>query len=177
MTEVTEVGDGFAEPGMTFAAFAERIGKSRPYISKLVAEGRIRPPALTAERKIIAHLAEQQIAETADPTRSAAGARFADSATVAGSKARRAAADAERAEIEVRRARTEEKVRAGELLERGAVAAVLSPLLRELRDQVLAAPREYVLDPAQAAATEEALRAVFQRTSDRILTDGDAAGA
>lgn len=175
MTAVTEGDDGATDAGLTFAAFAAVIGKSRPYVSKLVAEGRIRPPALTAERKIIAHLAEQQIAETADPMRGAS-VRVVDSASVAGSKARRAAADAERAEIEVRRARTEEQVRRGELLERAAVAAAIGPLLRDLRDQVLSTPREHVLDPAQAAACEEAMRGQFQRLSDRILNHGDGAG-
>lgn len=177
MTDVTGAGDGPPAGGMTFQAFADLIGKSRPYISKLVGEGRIRPPALTADRKIIPDLAQRQIAESSDPLRPSAAARGdGDTPTVAAMKARRAAADAERAEIETRRAAAEERIRHGELLERAIVTATLGPLLRELRDQSLAVPREHVLDPAQAAACEEALRVVFLRASDRILTDADAGG-
>lgn len=177
MTDVTGASDGAAVPGLTFQAFADRIAKSRPYVSKLVAEGRIRPPALTADRKIIPDLAERQIAESSDPLRSPARLRGEDDTpTVAAMKARRAAADAERAEIETRRAAAEERVRLGELIERQAVTATLSPLLRELRDHTLAVPREHVLDPAQAAACEEAIRAVFLRVSDRTMTHADPGG-
>lgn len=165
MTEVTGAGDGHA---VTFEAFAKEIGKSRPYVSKLVANGRIRPPALTPERKIIPELARQQIAEGADPARGASGAAAAEGdGTYAKHRARKTAAEAERAEIDL-------AVRRGELIERNQVADAISPLLRKLRDDLVGLPRDIVLDPDQASRCEDAIAAVLERTASEILTHGGA---
>lgn len=170
MTEVTEAGDGDA---VTFEAFARLIGKSRPYISKLVKEGRIRPPALTPERKILPDLARQQIAEGADPARGRHGTPVipveADG-TFASMRARKMAAEAEQAELDL-------KQRLGELVERSVIVEAIAPPLRKLRDDALAVPRDEIADPALAARIEEALSAVFERTSMEILTNGGNAAA
>lgn len=175
MTAVT--GDGDAP--LTFAAYALRIGKSRPYVSKLVADGRITARALTDERKIIPHLADEDIARGADPARSRAAATLptSDDATYARQKARKAAADAETAEIELKRLK-------GELIPRAHVAQVLGPWIRELRDSVLGTPRDTVLDPVQAADCEAELAKVLTLFSGRLAqlsmentNDGGAAAA
>lgn len=167
MTEVTEPGDG---AGLTFEAFARQIGKSRPYVSKLVAAGRIRPPALTADRKIIADLAKEQIAEGADPARGPAGVVAEKDGTYAKQRARKTAADAELAELDLAKRR-------GELIERSAVAEALSPLLRKLRDDLVGVPRDIVIDPEQAACCEEAIAAVLDRTATEIMSYGGASPA
>lgn len=178
MTAVTAYDDA----PLTFAAYATRIGKSRPYVSKLVADGRITGRALTEERKIIPHLADEDIARGADPARSRAGAALAtlptsDDATYAHQRARKAAADAETAEIELQRLK-------GELIPRAQVAQVLGPWIRELRDSVLGAPRDTVLDPVQAADCEAELAKVLTHFSGRLAqlsmettNDGGAAAA
>jgi hypothetical protein len=175
MTVVT--GDGDAP--MTFAAYAVRIGKSRPYVSKLVADGRITGRALTDERKIIPHLADEDIARGADPARSRAPAALpaSDDATYAKHRARKAQADAETAEIELRQLK-------GELIPRAQVAQALGPWVRELRDSILGAPRDTVLDPVQAADCEAELVKVLTLFSGRLAqlsmentNDGGAAAA
>lgn len=75
------------------------------------------------------------------------------------------AAERERAQIDLR-------VRKGELVERAAVAAVLMPWIRELRDAILGVPRDHVLDPVQASACEEALTAELRKFSERLATVG-----
>lgn len=175
MTAVT----GDADAPLTFAAYATRIGKSRPYVSKLVAEGRITGRALTEDRKIIPHLADEDIARGADPARSRAVATLptSDDATYAHQRARKAAADAETAEIELQRLK-------GELIPRSQVAQALGPWVRELRDSILGAPRDTVLDPVQAADCEAELVKVLTHFSGRlaqlsmeITNDGGAAAA
>jgi phage terminase Nu1 subunit (DNA packaging protein) len=171
MTVVTVGDDGGQPSGVTFAAFAALIGKSRPYVSKLVALGRIREPALTADRKIIPDLARQQIAEMADPARAKAGQATGDAdGTYASNRARLAAAQAERAEMEVQERR-------GELLPRGAIVETFGPLLRKLRDDILNVPRDVLADPDQADQCETALAAVLERTASEILSHGAAAPA
>jgi hypothetical protein len=168
MDVVTVGNDGDAPSAVTFAAFAVTIGKSRPYVSKLVAQGRIRPPALTPDRKIIPDLAQAQIAEMADPARGKGGAASVEiGGSYASNKARLAAAQAERAEIELQERR-------GELVERAAVADTLAPLLRKLRDDILTVPRDVLADIDQADQCEAALAAVLDRTATEILTHGAA---
>lgn len=150
---------------VTFTAYARRVGKAQSYISKLVAHGRIRPPALTADRKIIPRLADQQVAEGADPAKGPNGAPAtlpaSSEGTYARERARLTSAQAERAEIELR-------ARKGELIERSRVAGVMGPYIRELRDAILAAPRDMVLDPAQAADCEGALLEALATFSGRL---------
>jgi hypothetical protein len=166
---VVTVGDDGDEPSaVTFTAFAVLIGKSRPYVSKLVAQGRIRPPALTDKKKIIPGLAQQQIAEMADPARGKGGAAPVDaSGSYASNKARLAAAQAERAELDLLERR-------GELIQRAMVGDVIGGALRKLRDDLVAVPRDIVLDPGQAAQCEEAITAALERASVEILNHGGA---
>lgn len=168
MTDVTEGDDGSA--GVTFTAFATMIGKSRPYVSKLVAEGRIRAPALTPERLILPDLARQQIAEGADPARARIPSGAETESTYARERARKTQADADRAQLEL-------AARRGELVERRLVAETLEPLLRRLRDDVMTVPRDHVLDPVQAQQCEDALAAALERASLEILSHGGAGRA
>jgi hypothetical protein len=172
---------GEAEP-LSFADYARRIGKSRPYVSKLVAEGRITGRSMTPDRKIIPHLADEDVARGADPSRRAPGAApldilAGDDATYARQRTRKAAADAETAEIELRKLK-------GALIDRTLVSQTLGPWIRELRDGILGAPRDTVLDPVQAADCEAELAKVLSAFSARLatmnsetLTDGGAAAA
>jgi hypothetical protein len=155
---------------LNFAAYAERIGRSRPYVSKLVAEGRIHGAALVpnpkraGDRLIVAAIADQQMAESADPARSRRGAAaeaLGTDASYAKERTRLTAAQAEKAELELR-------ARRSELLERAVVVETLAPQLRQLRDDILAVPRDHVLDPVQAAACEAALNETLARFSDRL---------
>lgn len=165
MTAVTEAGDGLDEPE-TFAAFAVRIGKSRPYVSKLKAEGRIGARCFTPDGKIIPRLALEDMAAHADPartTRGTAAVAEASDATYARQRARKTAAEAERAELEL-------KARKGELIERVAIAATLRPWVRELRDAIMAAPRDTVMDPVQAADCEAALTTCLAEFLERLAS-------
>lgn len=157
MTDVT--GDDDAP--LTFAAYAKRRGCSRPLISKRVVEGIIHGPALTADRKIIPSIADAQLAEAADPAQASARLPASDDSSYARQRARKTAAEAELAEIALR-------TRKGQLVERTQIAAVLSPRLRELRDAILATPRDTVADEADAAACEEALRKQLEEFSTRL---------
>lgn len=164
---------------LTFQAYADRIGKSRPYVSKLVALGRIRPPALTADRKILPGLADVQIADTADPAKGANGAPTitpAADGAFAQQRARLITAQAERAELEL-------QARRGELIDRNAVAGVLGPKVRELRDTILGVPRDVVIDPVQAAECEAQISEALAQFSAGLAalaaeaTSDDATGA
>jgi len=169
MTVVTGDGDT-PEEALTFEAFARVIGKSRPYVSALVKNGRIRPPALTPERKILASLAQQQIADGADPARGPGGlGATGGEGTYATQKARLTAAQAEQAELALRERR-------GELVDRAAVADVFGPLLRKLRDDLVGIPRDIVSDPEEADRCEEAITAALEGVSAEILTYAGDAG-
>lgn len=161
MTVVTPPNDD--APAETFAAFAIRIGKSRPYVSKLVAEGRISSASLTPERLIIPRLALADMAASADPARGRGTVPRAatDDATYAHQRARKTKLDADRADLELR-------ARRGELIDRTQVAATFSPLIRELRDSLINAPRDTVLDPVQAADCEAAITAALAAFSARL---------
>jgi hypothetical protein len=164
MTAVTGDPDGLSEPE-TFAAFADRIGKSRPYVSKLKAEGKIGARCFAADGRIIPRLALEDMAANADPARRKAPAITTEGAdaTFARQRARKTAAEAERAEIELR-------ARKGDLVERAIVAGTLAPWVRELRDGILGVPRDTVLDPVQAADCESALAKVLTDFSAKLTS-------
>lgn len=156
MTDVT--GD---DAPMTFQAYAERIGKSRPYVSKLVAEGRITARALTADRKIIPSMADADRAAMADPARATKALPLTDDGTYARQKARKAAADAETAEIQLRQLK-------GELISRTSVVQTIGPWIRQLRDDILGVPRDVVLDPVNAADCEAELASVLTAFATKL---------
>ncbi|WP_191085637.1 hypothetical protein [Roseococcus microcysteis] len=162
MTGVTGEGDG-----VTFQAYADMIGKSRPYVSKLVAQGVIRPASMTADRKIIPHLADADRAASADPARAKPGGAgqgllpASEDATFNAQRTRKMAADAERAEIELR-------ARKGELIERSQIQQVWAPLLRQLRDDLTAVPRDVITDPVEVADCETALAAALEAFCARL---------
>lgn len=175
MTGVTGADDG--EGPVTFAAFAAMIGKSRPYVSKQKALGVLHGPAFSADGRIFPEIARQQLAEAADPARSAGGVSRPNSeSTYAAQRARKISAEAERAEIELR-------VRKGELVARSRIEEVFMPLLRELRDALLDAPRDEMLDAAAEHRVRAALTRILEEFSSRAarvaaeISDGGAAPA
>lgn len=158
MPDVTD-GDGL-DQAETMAAFAVRIGKSRPYISKLKAQGVITGRAFDQDGRIIPRLALADMAANTLTGGRTIAAEASD-ATYARQRARKTAADAERAEVEL-------QARKGELLDRAIIAPTLSPWLRDLRDNVLAAPRDTVLDPVQAADCEARIAETFAEFANRL---------
>ncbi|WP_203074633.1 hypothetical protein [Falsiroseomonas ponticola] len=107
---------------------------------------------------------EHRVPEAEDAAPAAPGREDA-SPTLVAERTLKLAAERQLAEIEL-------KVRRGELVERKAVAAVLVPWVRELRDALMAVPRDHVLDPVQASACEDALSAELLRFSERLAGAG-----
>lgn len=99
-------------------AYAEHRGCSQAYVSKLIRLGKLAEPALLSDGRINVALADQMLGSPAaaeaqsllPPDTPAEGARYAES------RARREAAQADLAELELQRRR-------GELLPRDAVSA------------------------------------------------------
>lgn len=140
MTDVTEPDDA----PLTFQAYATRIHKSRPYVSKLVNEARvIHGPALTADRKIIPSIADAQRAAAKDPGRGRNGTPTADdadspaprSSEYASERTRKLAADRELAELAVARER-------GRYIDRSTALPAIAGFFRAIRDGVTLAVRE-----------------------------------
>ena len=154
--------DGRAAGAVSKKRYAEHRGCSQAYISKLIRLGKLEAPALLPDGRINVALADQMMGTEPDAAEATAGGpRYAQE------RARREAAQAERAEIELRQLK-------GELIERSAVAQTLGPWLRQLRDDVLGVPRDTVLDPLSAADCEAGLVAVFAAFSAKL--DGLATG-
>lgn len=162
MTGVT--GDTDDDAPVTFGVFAQRIGRSRPYVSKLKAEGKLTARCFAPDGRIIPRLALEDIAAAADPARGARGipADSSSEGTYARQRARKTAAEAERAEVEL-------KARKGELVERQIIASTLAPWVRELRDAILAVPRDTVPDPVHAADAEAALSRTLESFTGRVM--------
>jgi len=167
MTTVTADDD---KP-LTFQAYAIRIGKSRPYISKLVGNGTIHGDALTDDRLIRPALADQQLADAADPgrRRSTAGTVSTET-TYTRERTALVAAQRERQE-------TENRQRRGELIERRAVAAVIPPAARRLRDAILQQVRDRVSSDTERAALLADIAAATETFIAEALPDGGPAPA
>lgn len=164
MTVVTPDGD---ETPVTFAAFAVLIGKSRPYVSALVAKGIICAPALTPERLIIPSLAIAQIAAAATRPKADAAEPAAPgtSATLNTERQRLTTAQANRVELE-------NQVRRGELIPRTALAAALPPLARRYVDRLRQAIRDTVTDDVERATLLDRLDAETESFITKAQTDG-----
>lgn len=146
MTDVTRPDD----TPMSFVDYARRRGCSRPLISKKVADGTIHGPALTADRRIIPSIADAQLAAARDPSQSALTLPAAgeDAVNYARERARREAALAERAEIELRQ-------RKGELLDRAATLRAIENVARAIRDRILAVPHDIAGELARLSDERE----------------------
>lgn len=131
-------GTDGADAPMSFADYARRRGCSRPYISKKVADGTIHGAALTPDRRIIPSLADAQLEAAADPAHAAPLLASSD-VSYARERARREAAMAERAEIELR-------ARKGELLARKDVDAAVADAFAEVKNRLLSIPIDHAAE-------------------------------
>lgn len=149
---------------VTKGAYAAIRGCSAPYISKLIREGKLRAPALTPEGRIDVELANamlgtpapqlQPIATTPGPT---------EDTGYAESRARREAALAERAELDLAEQR-------GRLVDKSAVDREIADLIRSLRDAILLIPREVAAHCAQLT-DERAVEATILLALKRAMQD------
>ena len=168
MTDVTAETPPDDDSPLTFQAYADRIGKSRPYVSKLVNErGVIHGPALTPDRKIIPAIADRQRAEAADPGRTRHGAPAestspAHTPAFATARTRKIQADADAAELDL-------DIRRGRYIERATAGPAIAGFFREIRDAVILAIREYPDRPEDAVADVFADKAA---TLPHVLTEG-----
>ena len=154
-------------PRMTITEVAAHVGVHKSTVSRQVR----RAGLVGADGKLDLDQ-YQQLRDTAlDPAHQTTGRDaprllpVSDESGLAAERLRKMAADAELAEIAVRRQR-------GELLDRGAVASVLGPLLRRLRDDLVALPRDIILDPVQAQECEDAIAAKLEVVSMEIMNHG-----
>lgn len=170
MTDVTPLPDVTAP--MTFAAFAVRIGKSRPYISSLVAKGVIRAPALTDQRLIIAPLAETQIAESATRPKTSAASESgaATSGTLNAERLRLVTEQADRQAME-------NAVRRGELITRSALSTSLPPLARRYAERIQQLVRDTITDDVERASLIDLIATDAETFIAEALTHGGAAPA
>lgn len=165
MTDVT----GSDDTPLSFQGYADRIGKSRPYISKKVGDRTIHGPALTTDRKIIPSIADAQLAEAADPSRTTNGQPAEPSPThspaYGSARTRKIEADAQAAELDL-------QIRRGSYIERRTAGPAVAGFFRELRDAIILAIRE------QPDRAEDAVTAVFADKAAKlphVLTAGDPA--
>ena len=141
MTSLTPDNDA----PITFQAYATRIGKSRPYVSKLVAEGKIHGDALIPDgrnQRIIPSRADAQRTAAADPARAQAATQrpHADTTPFATERTRKLTADRELAELEL-------AIKRGRYLERAVAVPAIAGFFRAIRDGVILAIRD---NPDQA---------------------------
>lgn len=139
MTDVTPTDDA----PLTFAAYAIRIGKSRPYVSKLKAQGILHGPAFTATGQLIPAIADAQIAAARDPARAANGAPAQADSAFATERTRKLTADRELAELDL-------AIRRGRYLDRATAAPAIAGFFRAIRDGVVLAIREHPDRPEDA---------------------------
>jgi hypothetical protein len=141
---------------ITFQAYATRIGKSRPYVSKLVAEGKIHGDALVPDgrnQRIIPSRADAQRTAAADPARAPGTAQRPHADTpFTTERTRKLAADRELAELEL-------AIRRGRYLERAVAVPAIAGFFRTIRDGVILAIRDNPDQAEDAIANFFALKA------------------
>jgi hypothetical protein len=163
-------GTDQSEAPETFQAFANRIKKSRPYISKKVGDGTIHGEALTDDRLIRPAIALAQLADAADPGRRRTGGQNQpDAATATYARERTALVSAQRQRQEM-----DNQVRRGELIERRAVAAVIPPAARRFRDTILQQVRDRVASDTERAALLADIATATESFISEAIPDGGA---
>ncbi len=165
MTDVTPPDD--ADVPLTFTDFAVRIGKSRPYVSSLVAKGVIQAPALTEQRLIIPSLAEAQIAASATRPKLST-TEPATSGTLNAERLRLVREQADRQTME-------NKVRRGELIARSSLSSILPPLSRRFTERVSQLVRDTITDDVERAALIDLIATDTETFIAEALTHGGAA--
>lgn len=169
MTSVTPPDDDAA---MTFQAYADRIGTSRPYVSKLVKDGKIHGPALVAGKAANSRLIIPSIADEQRAAASPADGRTRDipltgSSSLAREREGLIAAQRLRAEMD-------NAHRRGELIERSAIAATLLPAGRRLVDRHKQALRDAIARRLPPHEAEAAMDAATHAFIAEITADGGA---
>lgn len=141
---------------LTVTALAERAGVHKSTVSRQVrawglvgADGLIEVEAYVAKRQEL----DPALQRTAKPEKAPGYASH---------KARNEAAKAELAELQLAERR-------GALILRSDVAPLIGGWSRQLRDELLAIPRDTVPDPVAAADCEAAINAAITRFADRVM--------
>lgn len=142
---------------LTVTDIAERVGVHKSTVSRQVrAWGLVGDDGLV---DVAAYLARRD--DTLNPAQQRKPAATPRAEGYSSASAREKAAKAELAEMQVQERR-------GELVPRAAIEATYGPLTRQLRDDLIAIPRDTVLDPVHATDTENAIIAALARFSDRV---------
>lgn len=143
----------------TEAGFARLMGMTRQAVNKAKQDGRISGDAIAPDGRIVVARAAQQLGRVLP---GGAGARAADAIPAstddpiyAQSRARREAANAELAELEL-------MVRRGQFLEKTVVARMVTGFFTEIRDGSILAVRNNPQRP------DEALHEFFTRKADEL---------
>jgi hypothetical protein len=145
---------------MTITDLAAHVGVHKSTVSRQVAAAGLRG----ADGKVDVDAYQALREGGLDPALQTAGAAAAapDDVGVPAQRARKMAADAEMAELELARMR-------GELVPRALVAEVLGPLLTKLRDDLVGIPGDVLDDPGLAAKCSAAIAEKLRRVSDDVL--------
>jgi hypothetical protein len=170
MMAVMDGDDAPAPAGMTFTAYAERISRSQPYVSKLVTEGIIHGEALIGEgrnRRILPDLADAQRAAAAIRPKSETGKPADSTGTLNAERLRLTALQADRAALE-------NKARRGELVPRSALAAILPALARAYVDQLGQVVRDTITNDVERALLLDRMAAATEKFITKAQTDGGA---
>lgn len=169
MSDVTPPDD---DVPLTFAAYAKRIATSRPYVSKLVGEGKIHGAALVPGKAKGSRLIVPSIADEQRNAASPADGRTRDipassSSTLAREREGLVAAQRLRAEMD-------NATRRGELIERTTIAATLLPAGRRLVDRHKQALRDAIARRLPVHEAEAAMDAATLAFIAEITHDGGA---
>lgn len=157
------------EEPITQTAYAERIGKSRAYVSKLVTTGVIHGPAFTIDRRIIASVADQQRADVASHRSLPQGAPSPGTNGITLLQARLLLTTEQAA-----KAALENKARRAELIERDALAIALPPLARRYADAIAQVVRDTVADDEEREALLDRIHRATTEFIAEALTHGGA---
>ncbi len=171
MMAVMDGDDAPAPAGMTFTAYADRISRSQPYVSKLVIEGVIHGEALVGEgrnRRILPDLADAQRAAAAVRPKAELGKAAGLAGTLNTERLRLTTAQADRQELE-------NQARRGELLPRSALAAVLPSLARAYIDQLGQVVRDTITSDIERALLLDRMAAATEKFIAKAQTNGGAA--
>ena len=153
-------------PRLTGAEIGKRLGIHKSTVSR-----QARAAGLMGADKLIDLDAYQAHRATGlDPLLQTAGRAVpteeAEPSALAIERQRKMAADASRAELELR-------IREGEFIARSKVMLTLGPVAKRLRDTLCAVARDAVRDPDDRAAAEKAIQAAVARFAEELT--GDAA--
>ncbi len=145
----------------TEAGFARRMGMTRQAVNKAKQDGRISGDAITPDGRIVVVRAALQLGRMppggAENPAADASPASTDDPLYAQSRARREAANAEIAELELR-------VRRGQFLEKTLVARMVTGFFTEIRDGSILAVRNNRERP------DEALHEFFTKKADELMT-------